>query len=105
MNRETPKKSPASRKSGNERQYVAIVHSTTSPAIGAYICRGLTPDGHSYLYFKIARSWKNGNREGYSDRFYERHAEAISEVARMATDWIKQHPEAADDPAQVVNAP
>ncbi|MCB0325191.1 MAG: hypothetical protein KDD69_16525 [Bdellovibrionales bacterium] len=67
-------------------------------AIGANIFRGVTPDGHAYLYFSLSRSWKsaNGSREGYSDRFYERNADALQAVVAKACDWISKNPEAAD---------
>ncbi|WP_425395420.1 hypothetical protein [Aeoliella sp.] len=67
-------------------------------AIAANIFRGVTPDGHAYLYFSLSRSWKsaNGNREGYSDRFYERNCESLQNVVTQAATWIQQNPNAAD---------
>lgn len=67
-------------------------------AIAANIFRGVTPDGHAYLYFCLSRSWKsaNGNREGYSDRFYERNCEALQTVVTRAAEWIERNPNAAD---------
>ena len=69
-------------------------------AIAANIFRGNTPDGHTYLYFELSRSWKaqSGNREGYSKKFYDRNAEALQRVIADASAWIQQRPEAADGP-------
>lgn len=67
-------------------------------AIGANIFRGNTPDGHTYLYFVLSRSWmsQTGNRKGYSDRFYSRNAQELAAVVAEAAQWIESHPEAAD---------
>ena len=67
-------------------------------AIAANVFRGNTPDGHTYLYFELSRSWKSlsGNREGYSKKFYDRNSEALQRVVAEASNWIEQHPEAAD---------
>ena len=71
------------RKSKAPSNYITTIRDQTNKAIAANIFRGNTPDGHCYLYFEISRSWKaqSSNREGYSNRFYGRHAEAISRVA------------------------
>ena len=76
-------------------------------AIAANIFRGLTPDGHAYLYFSLSRSWKspNGNREGYSDRFYARNAEAIQSVVAKASEWIEGNPHAADADVEIDRVP
>ena len=57
-----PKKTQAS------SNYVTTIR---EGAIAANIFRGNTPDGHTYLYFELSRSWKaqSGNREGYSKKF------------------------------------
>lgn len=75
--------------------YVATIR---HGAIAANIFRGLTPDGHAYLYFSLSRSWKsaNGKREGYSDRFYDRNEAAIQQVVSKACAWIRENPQAAD---------
>lgn len=77
----------------------AYIKTIREGAIAANIFRGQTPDGHAYLYFSLSRSWKsaNGNREGYSDRFYDRNEEAILRVVAKACDWIRENPNAADD--------
>jgi hypothetical protein len=86
-----PKKNPAS------SNYVKTIR---EGAIAANIFRGNTPDGHTYLYFELSRSWKalSGNREGYSKKFYDRNADALIRVVQEASAWIEQHPEAADGP-------
>ena len=86
-----PKKNPAS------SNYIDTVR---EGAIAANIFRGNTPDGFTYLYFEISRSWKSqsGNRQGYSKKFYGRNAEAICTIAAEAARWIEAHPEAADGP-------
>ena len=71
-------------------------------AIAANIFRGTTPDGFTYLYFELSRSWKaqSTNRQGYSKKFYDRNAEALQHVIEMAAQWIKEHPEAVDGPGK-----
>ncbi len=71
-------------------------------AIAANIFRGNTPDGFTYLYFELSRSWKaqSTNRQGYSKKFYDRNAEALQRVIEMAAQWIKEHPEAVDGPGK-----
>ena len=68
--------------------------------IAANIFRGSTPDGHTYLYYELSRAWKtqSSGREGYSKKFSERNEEALIRVVTMASQWIAEHPEAADDP-------
>jgi len=81
----------------------AYIKTIREGAIAANIFRGQTPDGHTYLYFSLSRSWKsaNGNREGYSDRFYDRNEEAILRVVAQACDWIRDNPSAADDAERI----
>ena len=88
-----PKKNQAS------SNYVTTIR---EGAIAANIFRGNTPDGHTYLYFELSRSWKalSGNREGYSKKFYERNVDAICSVATQAARWIEENPEAADGPTK-----
>ena len=83
------------------------VHTLRDGAVAANIFRGSTPDGHTYLYFELSRSWKSqsSNREGYSKKFYERNHDALQNVVSLATEWIKKHPEAADGPAAASQKP
>ena len=78
-----PKQNPAS------SNYIETIR---EGAIAANIFRGNTPDGFTYLYFEISRSWKSqsGNRKGYSAKFYDRNAEAISRVAMEAARWVEK---------------
>ncbi len=87
-----PKKQPAA------SNYVKTIR---EGAIAASIFRGNTADGFTYLYFELSRSWKtqNGNREGYSKKFYDRNAEAICRVTMEAARWIQENPQVADGPA------
>jgi hypothetical protein len=83
------KKSPAT------SNYVQTIR---EGAIAANIFRGTTPDGHTYLYFEISRSWKSqaSDRQGYSKKFYDRNQEALVNVVNRAAQWLQEHPEAAD---------
>ena len=83
-------------KEAKESNYVRTFRSTVCPAIAANIFRGTTSDGHTYLYFELSRAWKSGKREGYSQRFYSRNADGITEVAKAAEEWIENNPQAAD---------
>ena len=88
-----------SKKSPAASNYVTTVR---DGAIAANIFRGNTPDGFTYLYFELSRSWKaqSTNRQGYSKKFYDRNAEALQRVIAMAAQWIKEHPEAVDGPGK-----
>ena len=58
-------------------------------AIAASIWRRQTPTGFEYLDFSLSRSWKlkSGEREGYSQSFFEGNEEAIADVVKaVATD-------------------
>ena len=76
--------------------YVHTIRSEKDPAIAANIFRGTTNVGDIFLYFRISRAWKAGQREGYSDRFSPRHVDAIQEVTTNAQQWIQAHPDAMD---------
>ena len=93
-----PKKTQAS------SNYITTVR---DGAVAANIFRGNTPDGHTYLYFELSRSWRamSGNREGYSKKFYDRNAEALHGVIDRAANWIDEHPEAADGPVKEAPQP
>ena len=80
----------------------AVVHTVAAGPVLADIYRGITPDGHAYLYYVLSRIWRpqSGVRENYSNRFYERNEGQIIEVAQKASQWIRQNPRAADQPCQ-----
>ncbi|MEQ8849010.1 hypothetical protein [Botrimarina sp.] len=88
----------SSKNAGKSNNYVTTIR---EGAIAANIFRGVTPDGHAYLYYSLSRSWKSptGNREGYSDRFYVRNGDALQKVVTKACQWIEKNPNAADMPA------
>ncbi len=79
-----------------------VVHTITSGPVLGDICRGVTPDGHAYLYYVLSRAWRpqSGVRENYSNRFYERNEMQIIEIAQKASEWIHQNPRAADQHCQ-----
>ena len=62
----------------------SLVHTIASGPVLADIYRGVTPDGHAYLYYVLSRAWRpqSGVRENYSNRFYERNEVQIVEVVR-----------------------
>jgi hypothetical protein len=80
----------------------SMVHTVTSGPVLADIYRGTTPDGHAYLYYVLSRVWRpqSSVRENYSNRFYERNEMQIVEIARKASEWIRQNPSAADQHCQ-----
>ena len=88
------------KKKSNQNGYLHTVRSELMPAIAANIFVGTGHDGHTYLYFKLSRSWKTEKREGYSDKFYDRNAEALVEVIERACRWIGENPQTADGAAQ-----
>lgn len=80
----------------------AVVHTMASGPVLADIYRGITPDGHAYLYYVLSRVWhpRSSIRENYSNRFYERNEPQIIEIARKAAEWIRKNPQAADQQYQ-----
>ena len=83
-------------------------------AVAANIFRGQSGRGRTYLYFELSRAWKSadGQREGYSHKFFRQHAESLSNVIALAAQWIDQHQEEgvaatadpeADDAASAVS--
>ena len=80
----------------------SLVQTIASGPVLADIYRGITPDGHAYLYYVLSRAWRpqSGVRENYSNRFYERNEMQIVEIARKASEWIRENPRAADQQCQ-----
>lgn len=66
-------------------------------AIAASIWKRQTPTGFEYLDFSLSRSWKmkTGEREGYSQSFFERNEEALLQVIAKTCDYIRQQQPAA----------
>ena len=60
-------------------------------AIAASIWRRQTSTGFEYLDFSLSRSWKlkSGEKEGYSQSFFEGNEEAIVEVVAEACAFIR----------------
>ena len=60
-------------------------------AIAASIWRRQSPTGLVYLDFSLSRSWKlkNGEKEGYSQNFFEGNEEAIADVVSQACEHIR----------------
>ena len=75
-----------------------VVHTVTSGPVLADIYRGVTPDGHAYLYYVLSRVWRpqSNVRENYSNRLYERNEMQVVEAAGKASEWIRQNPCVAD---------
>lgn len=59
-------------------------------AVAASIWRRQTSTGLEYLDFSLSRSWKlkNGEREGYSQNFFDHNEEALFEVIHQACRFI-----------------
>ncbi len=76
-------------KKGTKKTPVATVR---DGAIGANIFCSQSSDGYQYHYFLLSRSWKSTaqGREGYSDRYFPRNAEAIGRVAALAATKCEQ---------------
>ena len=57
-------------------------------AIAASVWKRQTSSGLEYLDFSLSRSWKlkNGEREGYSQNFFENNVDAIKDVLEQ-TCW------------------
>ena len=62
-------------------------------AIAATVWRRQTPTGFEYLDFSLSRSWKlkNGEREGYSQNFFETNQDGLFDVIEEACEFIRQH--------------
>jgi hypothetical protein len=61
-------------------------------AIAASIWKRQTSTGFEYLDFSVSRSWKlkNGEREGYSQNFFDNNEEALFEVINLASRYIRE---------------
>lgn len=60
-------------------------------AVAASIWKRQTPTGFEYLDFSLSRSWKlkSGEKEGYSQNFFEANEEALNEVISDACRFIR----------------
>jgi hypothetical protein len=62
-------------------------------AIAASIWKRQTPTGFEYLDFSLSRSWKmkSGEKQGYSQSFFEKNEEALVDVISQVCDYIRLH--------------
>jgi len=69
-------------------------------AIAASVWRRQTSTGFEYLDFSLSRSWKlkNGEKEGYSQSFFENNEEALFEVIHQASRFVREHEEFSERP-------
>ena len=60
-------------------------------AVAASIWKRQTASGFEYLDFSLSRSWKlkSGEREGYSQNFFEANEETLGEVVSEACHFIR----------------
>ncbi len=72
-------------------------------AIAASIWKRQTSTGFEYLDFSLSRSWKlkNGEREGYSQNFFDNNEEALFDVINLACRYIRE--EQTENPAAPLN--
>ncbi len=89
---------PKQSKKQKESNYVTTIRHPLHKAIAAGIFRGRTPDGFTYLYFELSRSWmaQSSGKKGYSSKLYERHDQAVADVALASGAWIRANQELAD---------
>jgi len=61
-------------------------------AIAANIFCSQSSDGYEYHYFLLSRSWQSTpqGREGYSERYFPRNAEALGRVAMLAANRCEE---------------
>ena len=92
-------KNPKGNTKENRSDYVTTVR---EGAIAANIFLGQTQDGLGYHYFLLSRSWKSTktNKEGYSDRFFGRNAQAIGKVSELAAQKCDELDSGLESPNQ-----
>jgi hypothetical protein len=77
-------------------------------AIAASVWKRQTSSGFEYLDFSLSRSWKlkNGQREGYSQNFFESNADAIKDVIERTCQFIRSRAaEQLTDPSPIAQEP
>lgn len=82
QDRQEPKKNP------RNQSPVKVIR---CGAIAASIWKRQTSTGFEYLDYSLSRSWKlkSGEREGYSQNFFEGNEEALFEVISLASRFIR----------------
>ncbi len=60
-------------------------------AIAASVWPRQTSTGYRYLEFSLSRSWKtkSGDKEGYSQNYFESNEDALFEVIQEASEFIR----------------
>ncbi len=89
MTTETKKhEAKKSKTDGNPSQPVKVFR---CGAIAASVWPRQTATGFRYLEFSLSRSWKtkSGDKEGYSQNFFENNEEALMEVIQDASEFIR----------------
>lgn len=91
MSNETKTKSHQER-SSDRKQNQHPVKVIRMGAIAASIWKRQTATGFEYLDFSLSRSWKlkSGEREGYSQSFFENNEEALFDVINLACAHIRE---------------
>lgn len=79
---------PETKKPARNQQPVKVIR---VGAIAASIWKRQTSTGFEYLDYSLSRSWrlKSGEREGYSQNFFEGNEEALFEVISLASRFIR----------------
>lgn len=67
-------------------------------AVAAHVWQRQTPTGFEYLEFSLSRSWKlkSGEKEGYSNHFFEQNQAALVTVIAQAANYIRLHSQTQD---------
>lgn len=68
-------------------------------AVAAHVWKRQTPTGFEYLEFSLSRSWKlkSGEKEGYSNHFFEQNQAALVTVIAQAANYIRSHSHVQED--------
>ena len=76
------------KKKNNSQSPVKVIR---NGAIAASVWKRQTSTGFEYLDFSLSRSWKlkTGEKEGYSQNFFERNEEALLDVIEQASEYIR----------------
>lgn len=87
----TEQDTEVSNKKNTSQRNLSPVKVVRCGAIAASIWKRQTSTGFEYLDFSLSRSWKlkSGEREGYSQNFFEGNEEALFEVINLASRFIR----------------
>lgn len=90
MSSTEPNTEASNRKNASQRNQ-SPVKVIRCGAIAASVWKRQTSTGFEYLDFSLSRSWKlkSGEREGYSQNFFEGNEEALFEVINLASRFIR----------------